>query len=66
MLELTIQPSRRQLDRRVATLWDSDVWDVMPAALSRIMNRPFHATCGAAKSRSRWSTRAGLLGRPSD
>lgn len=50
MLELTTQPSKRQLDRQMATLWDSVVWDWIPLALSKVANRPLHVLSGDVRS----------------
>ena len=42
MLLVATQSSQRQPNQKVAKLWDSDVWDAMPAALSRVVGRSLH------------------------
>jgi len=50
MLLVATQSSQRQLNQKVAKLWDSDVWDAMPAALSRVVGRSLHVVSGNARS----------------
>ena len=50
LLRLAAQPSRRLLDKRVARLWDSDVWDQLPLALSHVTGRALHVLSGDVRS----------------
>jgi hypothetical protein len=40
----------RNLEQRMATLWDSSLWDHMPRALSRAVGRPLYIYAGSLSS----------------
>ena len=50
LLMVGLPSSQRQLDQKVAKLWDSEVWDAMPSALSRVVGRPLHIVSGNVRS----------------